>query len=342
MIDDYYKILEVDRSIDQAGLKKAYRKLALKYHPDKNPGNKEAEERFKKVSEAYSVLSDDVKRQNYDHYGNPDGPDIRQSTASDIFSQFGDIFGGMFSRGDRRRSPPIKGDNINVDLRLSFLESVLGCSKSLNFQKPAICLLCTGTGADPAEGHMTCRACEGHGAVRIQQGMMIMQTSCPSCGGLGKVPKKKCHKCRGTGYDDIIESVFLKIPAGINTGQKLRVAGKGLPGTPGAANGDVMVRIFVDPSEKYGRDGLDISTSASLTFKQVCLGCDIDVETIHGKRKVHVPSGTQPGSDIIIQGAGIKHYAGSNVGDHKVKVKVTVPSQLSKEQKEELRKLSFL
>tara|TARA_B100000131_G_scaffold295127_1_gene311832 strand:- start:1445 stop:2476 length:1032 start_codon:yes stop_codon:yes gene_type:complete len=343
MPEDFYKILGVEKTIDKESLKKAYRKLALKYHPDKNPGDKEAEEKFKKISEAYSVLSDEAKRRNYDQFGSPDGPDIRQTTANDIFSQFGDMFGDLFGARSRQRGrQPVSGGNINIDISLTFLESALGCSKTISLQKPAACSECNATGADVAAGYVTCGTCGGSGVVRMQQGMMVMQIACKACNGQGRVPKKRCIKCGGSGYDEIVDTVSVKVPPGISTGQKLRVAGKGLPGAPGASPGDLMARIFVEPSDKFLRDGLDIVTHESITFKDACLGCVLDIDTIRGKKTIRVKAGIQPGDEIKIADAGIHHYGGAKKGEHRAKINVKIPTSLNEKQKEEVRNLEFL
>ena len=338
---DYYNVLGVEKTTDKAAIKKAYRKLALKYHPDKNPGDEKAEEEFKKISEAYSVLSDDEKRKNYDRFGlaGPPPPDFHQAATSDIFSHFGDIFGDMFGRHQR---PPRGGENIHMDLRLSFLEAALGCNKSITMQKPSRCIACDGAGADISEGYRTCDMCKGAGALRIQQGMMVMQTGCRSCNSTGKVPTKRCDKCRGTGRDDIIETVSLRVPSGINTGQKLRIAGRGLPGEPGAPDGDVFVRMFVDPSDKFERDGLDIRTRETISFKHACLGCVIEVHTIHGIHKVRIPAGVQPGDNITVSNAGVKNHDGSQTGNHLAEITISVPKDLREDQKEEIKQLDFL
>lgn len=343
----YYEILGVERSADSKEIKKAYRKLAMQHHPDRNPGDPSAEEKFKKITEAYNVLSDPEKKSHYDTHGSENsGPRAQhRQAAADIFSHFGDIFaddifGDMFGRRRRSRGPR-PGEDINIDLRLSFMEAALGCEKTINIQKPTRCEKCAGLGAEPGTGHKVCNGCGGHGAVRIKQGMMVMQTPCRTCGGTGNVPEKACDKCNGSGQDPIVDTIKLKVPSGMDTGQKLRATGKGLDGDPGAPSGDVYIRIFVDHSESFQRDGLDIHTQEMLSFKQACLGCDIEINTIHGSIKFRTPPGTQPGDACVIEGAGIVHRSGDNMGSHIVHINVSVPKSLSEEQKEMVRNLTF-
>ena len=339
---DYYEVLGIDRNADDKTIKAAYRKLAMKYHPDKNPDNENAEEKFKEISESYSVLSDPDKKNKYDQFGFIDSSQVTfHHSTVDIFSHFEDIFGDMFGR---RKEPqgPRPGEDIGLDLRIKFLEAALGCKKSVRIKKPAECGTCRGSRCAPNTGMKTCGVCDGNGYIRSRQGIMIVQTMCPSCYGIAGEPEHPCNNCNGTGQEHTVEIIAVKIPPGIATGQRLKVSEKGMPGEPGAPNGNIIVRIFVDPSEEFKREGLNIHAHTHISFKLACLGGVIDVDTIHGKTVLTIPPGTQPGDILVLPGVGIHHSHGKHAGDHLVGINIKVPTDLSDDQKECLEKINFL
>jgi molecular chaperone DnaJ len=339
---DYYKILEVEKNSDSATIKKSYRKLALKYHPDKNPNDSEAQEIFKKISEAYSILGNQSKRTEYDNscaahgHGSHDPRDMFRHF-EDMFG--GNIFDGMFN-SRRRRPESAPGRNINIDMYLEFLEAAHGCNKSISLERPVRCKTCSGIGHDPKINKKDCEICAGTGSLHIRQGFMTVQLACNGCNGQGIIIDQLCNDCRGTGKNKIAETINLYVPSGIHTGQKLKVSGRGEPGYP---DGDAIIRIFVRPSEKFGRDGLDIHTHESVTFKQACLGCEISVETIHGPTLVTITPGLQPGDVYQLSGAGIKHHDKNNeIGNQVVHVTVQIPQNLTHDQKREIEELKHL
>jgi len=339
---DYYKVLEVEKSSDADSIKKSYRKLALKYHPDKNPDDSTAQETFKKISEAYSILGNQAKRTEYDNscaspvHGSHDPRDMFRHF-EDMFG--GNIFDGMFnSRRSRPESAP--GRNINIDMHLEFLEAAHGCNKSIIIVRPVSCKKCAGMGHDPETSKKECRTCAGTGSLHVRQGLMTVQLTCNGCRGHGAIIEKLCIECHGTGKDKVEETINLYVPSGVHTGQKLRVSGRGEPGQP---DGDAIIGLYVKASEKFGREGLDIHTHESVTFKQACLGCEVSVETIHGPTLLKIDAGLQPGETYMLSGAGIKHYDESNVvGDQVVHLTVQIPQNLTNDQKAEIEKFEHL
>ena len=347
---DYYEVLGVDRNADAATIKKAYRQLAKKYHPDMNPGDKEAEQKFKEAAEAYSVLSDDNKRHQYDQFGHAafeqggggaGGFDFNGADMGDIF---GDIFGDLFGGGSRRRANngPMKGANLRASVRISFEEAVFGCEKELELSLKDECTNCHGTGAKPGTSPETCPKCGGRGQVVMTQqslfGMVQNVTTCPDCGGTGKIIKEKCTSCGGTGYTSSRKKIKVSIPAGIDNGQCVRIAGKGEPGTNGGPRGDLLVEVVVQRHPIFQRQDMNIYSTAPMSFAQATLGGDVRISTIDGDVMYNVKPGTQTDTRIRLKGKGVPSLRNKSVrGDHYVTLVVQVPTRLNNEAKEALK-----
>ena len=348
MEKDYYDVLGVSESASSGEVKKAYRKLAMKYHPDRNPGDKEAEDKFKQSTEAYEVLSDSNKRQIYDPYGfdglksrGYQGPDFE-----DVFSSFGDIFGDIFGfgRAETRRSKqgPMRGSDLRYDLSISFMDAVHGISKDIEIERPDTCWTCEGTGLRPGYKAETCSACHGRGQVVRAQGFFRMSTTCPECRGEGEIIKDPCADCNGVGLVKSKKKVALKIPAGVDTGAKMRLRGTGEGGRKGGPAGDLYVIIHVAPHEFFLREGDLIYCQYPLNFDQAALGCNLKVPTIHGKKKLKIPKGTQTGQRFTLKNEGVQNLRGNVRGDMIVEVTVVTPKKLTKKQKELLQEFGEL
>ncbi len=352
---DYYEVLGVDRSADDATLKKAYRKLAKKYHPDTNPGDKEAEAKFKEASEAYAVLSDPEKRKMYDQFGhaafqNGGGGGEGGFGGFGGFDfgsfDFGDIFGDLFGRGTRSRgrasNAPSKGANLRARVHISFDDAVNGTKKELELNLKDTCHTCNGSGAKPGTSPEKCPKCNGTGQVTtVQQsifGTMRQVTTCPQCGGTGKYVKDKCTDCQGTGYVSKRTKIQVDIPAGIDNGQSIRVSGKGEPGINGGPRGDLLVEVMVEPSSLFERDGMDLYSLKKISFADAALGGDVEIPTPYGNVLYTVKPGTQTNTKIRLRGKGMPsvRYANSK-GDLYVTLIVDVPTKLSNEAKEALK-----
>ena len=347
---DFYEVLGVSKTADDATLKKAYRDLAKKYHPDLHPGDKEAEAKFKEASEAYSVLSDPQKRKTYDMGGydamNGGGAGGFSGFNGD-FSQFGDIFGdlfGMFGGGrPRRQNGPARGEDVNYVIRVDFKEAVFGCDKEIELTAKTECKTCGGTGAKPGTSPVTCGRCNGTGQiVHTQQsvlGIIRNVQPCPDCGGTGKIIKDKCRDCGGTGYTSARKRLKIKIPAGIDNGQGIRVRGEGEPGVHGGGRGDLIVEVVVRPHPDFRRDGSDIYSTLKVPFTTMVLGGEIAVNTVDGEVSYKVSPGTQTGTRVRIKGKGVPSAGfgyGLTRGDHFATLNVDVPTTLSQEQKDAL------
>lgn len=351
---DYYEVLGVDKGADDATLKKAYRQLAKKYHPDMNPGDAEAEKKFKEASEAYAVLSDPDKRRQYDQFGHAafeqggggaggfGGFDFSGADMGDIF---GDIFGDLFGGGARRRANngPMRGANLRATVRITFQEAVFGCEKQLELNLKDECETCHGTGAKPGTSPETCPKCGGRGQVVMTQqslfGMVQNVTTCPECGGSGKIIKEKCPTCGGGGYTSSRKKIKVTIPAGIDNGQSVRIAGKGEPGRNGGPRGDLLVEVNVQRHPIFQRQDMNIFSTAPITFAQAALGGDVKISTIDGDVLYTVKPGTQTDTKIRLKGKGVPSLRNSSVrGDQYVTLVVQVPTKLSGEAKEALRK----
>ena len=353
---DYYEVLGVQKSASAEEIKKAYRKAAMKYHPDRNPGDKEAEAKFKEVGEAYEVLSDDSKRQRYDQFGfagvdpsyggGGNGPYGAGFSGFGDFGDFGDIFGEFFggrsSRGNAQNAPR-RGDNLMSHLELTFEEAAFGCEKEVATQRIENCSVCNGSGSSDGVVE-TCSQCGGRGQVRSVQNFMGMQmqstTTCPQCSGRGKIVKNPCTTCKGKGKVRKTNRVKVKIPAGVDAGQSVRVRGEGNVGTNGGANGDLLVEIYIKRHAIFSREDFDVLCEVPITFTQAALGAEIEVPTIDGKVKYSIPEGTQTGKEFVLRDKGIPEVGNPRRrGHHRFTVVVETPTKLTKEQKELLRQL---
>ena len=349
---DYYEVLGVDRNADDATLKKAYRKLAKKYHPDMNPGDKEAEAKFKEATEAYGVLSDPDKRRQYDQFGHAafenggggaggfGGFDF----SGDMGDIFGDIFGDLFGGGRRRaNNGPMKGANLRAAVNIMFQEAITGCEKELEITLKDPCTKCNGTGAKPGTSPETCPKCNGSGQVVMTQqsmfGMVRNVTVCPDCQGTGKIIREKCPDCRGTGFTSSRKKIQVSVPAGIDDGQSIRIRDKGEPGTNGGPRGDLLVEVRVARHAIFQREDMNIFSTADISFAQAALGGTIRIPTVDGDVEYEVKPGTQPNTRIRLKGKGVPSLRNRNVrGDHYVTLNLKVPTSLSNESKEALRK----
>ena len=355
---DYYEVLGVDKGADAATIKKAYRQLAKKYHPDANPGDEEAAAKFKEASEAYAVLSDDEKRRQYDQFGHAafdggaggaGGFDFNNFDFGDIFggSGFGDIFGDLFGGGGSRRGPsngPRRGQDRRTNLTITFEEAIFGCQKEVTIPYKETCTTCNGSGAKPGTSPETCSKCKGAGQYVSRQqtmfGMMQSTQVCPDCNGTGKVIKEKCPDCHGVGYKNTRKKITIDIPAGIDDMQRIRKQGEGEPGTNGGPRGDLLVDIRVIPSKEFERDGMNLFSTTSISFAQAALGGDIRVKTVDGDVKFNIKPGTQTGTRIRLKGKGVCHVHNQNTrGDQYSTLVVKVPTKLNNEQKELIKKL---
>mgnify|MGYP001130984560 FL=1 len=355
---DYYEVLGVDKNASEEEIKKAYRKKAIQYHPDKNPGDKEAEEKFKEAAEAYDVLSDPQKRQRYDQFGHAGVGGASQSggfgggmSMEDIFSQFGDIFGGHLGsfggfggfggqRGGRRVN---RGSDLRVKVKLSLKDIATGVEKKIKVKKYVACSHCHGTGAEGSDGTKTCDTCKGSGVVtRIANtilGQMQTQTTCPTCGGEGKVIVKKCTNCNGEGIVRDEEVITINIPAGVAEGMQLSMNGKGNAARHGGINGDLLILVEEEPHPELLRDENDLIYNLLLSFPQAALGGSVEVPTVDGKVKVKIDPGTQPGKVLRLRNKGLPSVNGYGTGDLLVNVSVYVPENLSQSEKDTLNGL---
>lgn len=349
---DYYEVLGVERGADDASIKKAYRQLAKKYHPDMNPGDAEAEKKFKEASEAYAVLSDPEKRRQYDQFGHAafegggaggfGGFDFGGADFSDIF---GDIFGDFFGGGSSRRSSngPMRGANLRTSVRITFSEAVFGVEKELDLNLKDTCKTCNGSGAKPGTSPETCHRCNGRGQVvtRRQTPFGTIQNSqtCPDCGGTGKTIRDKCPDCGGSGYISGRKKIQVSIPAGIDNGQSVRIRDKGEPGVNGGPRGDLLVEVVVDRHPIFQRQDMNIFSTVPVSFAVAALGGEVLIDTVDGKVVYDVKAGTQTDTRVRLRGKGVPSLRNKEVrGDHYVTLVVQVPERLSNEAKELLRK----
>lgn len=358
---DYYEVLGVDKSVSEDELKKAYRKMAKKYHPDLNPGNKEAEQKFKEVNEAYEVLSDKEKRARYDQFGHAGvdpsfgagaGGGAYGSGFTGDFGDLGDIFnsffGGGFGGGSRRANPnaPRRGNDTAAAVNLSFEEAAKGCRKTVKVTKIENCKECGGSGAEKGSTPKTCPVCHGSGQVSATQrtpfGVMQTQKVCDNCHGSGKIIDKPCHTCAGKGRIRHTVEQTVDIPAGIDDGQIINVRGGGDAGANGGPSGDLRINVNVRPHPIFEREGYDVYCQIPITFTQAALGDEVIVPTLDGKVKLNIHEGTQPGDEFKLRGKGIQRLNYSGRGDQYVKVVVEVPKELTKAQKDKLKEFEAL
>lgn len=345
---DYYEVLGVTRSVNEADLKSAYRKLAMKYHPDRNPNDKAAEEKFKEAAEAYAVLADPEKRSLYDRFGHQavsSAAGAGQGFDPTIFGDFGDILGSMFGFGDlfgggRRRGGPERGADLRYDLEITFQEAAHGAETIIQIPRQEQCETCHGTGAAPGTSPTTCPRCHGAGQVRTQRGFLIVAGTCTQCRGTGRVIAKPCQTCRGSGHVARERKITVKIPAGIATGQQLRLQGEGEAGIAGGPPGHLYVVIQVQEHPFFRRDGVHLFCEIPVNFTTLALGGEILVPTLDGEESVKVPEGTQTGTTLRLRGKGMPDVNGRGRGDLFATVQVQTPKKLTREQRALLDQLS--
>ncbi len=344
----YYEILGVERNAAEEEIKKSYRRLAMQHHPDRNPGNAVAEENFKEAAEAYEVLSDPQKREIYDHYGHEglNGSGYRGfSGFEDIFSSFGDIFGDVFgfhAGRSRSRTAARAGADLRYDLRISFMDAALGATTEIRLQKDVLCGSCRGSGCAPGTAPQVCSRCNGRGQVTQSSGFFSISTTCTQCRGQGGVIATPCPECSGRGKVQEARTVQLKIPAGVETGSRLRLRGEGEEGTSGGPGGDLYVFLEVEPHEIFERNGDDLYCRLPISFVQAALGGNIDAPTLTGAERLKIPRGTQTGKIFRLKGKGIPHLRGYGRGDQIIETVITVPSNLTKKQEELLKEFARL
>ncbi|TLS39350.1 molecular chaperone DnaJ [Pseudalkalibacillus caeni] len=342
---DYYEVLGVSKDASEAEIKKAYRRLAKQYHPDINK-EADADEKFKEVKEAYEVLSDSQKKAHYDQFGHTDPNQGFGGAGGADFGGFGDIFDMFFGGGGGRRNPnaPRQGADLQYTMNIDFEEAAFGKETDIYIPKEEECNTCEGTGAKPGTTPETCSHCGGSGQMNVEQntpfGRIVNRRVCHYCEGTGKIIKEKCKTCHGKGTVKIRKKIHVKIPAGIDDGQQIRLAGKGEPGVNGGPPGDLFVVFYVNKHEFYERRGDDIYVKMPITFAQAALGDEIEVPTLHGKVKLKVPAGTQSGTNFRLRDKGVQNVRGYGQGDQHVKIQVVTPKKLTERQKELLREFS--
>jgi molecular chaperone DnaJ len=350
---DYYEVLGVDRSADSEEIKKAYRKLALKFHPDRNPNDKSAEEKFKELGEAYEALNDPQSRAAYDRFGHAAfGPRARQPGGggfhdpADIFREVfggGSIFEDLFGTGDPGAfGGGQHGRDLRYDMEISFLEAAQGCEKEITVNKLASCEVCGGGGAEKGSSAKTCPVCAGRGQVISSRGIFSIAQTCPRCGGHGRIVDRPCRSCSGSGRRERSVKITIRIPPGVDTGVRLRSAGNGEAGTQGGPPGDLHIVLHVQPHEIFQRDGDDLLCEVPISFAQAALGAEVEVPTLGAPVPVKIPPGTQSGAVFRLRGRGIKNVQGYGQGDLLARVQVEVPTRLNSEQKARLEEFARL
>jgi len=353
---DYYEVLLVERMASTEEIKKSYRKLAVKYHPDKNPGDKAAEEKFKELGEAYEILSDPQKRALYDQHGHAAfdrraGGGFARSGGGfhDPFDIFREVFGGggnifddLFGGGRSDPTAPQRGEDLRYDMEITFEEAAHGCEKEITVTKPERCEVCDGSGAEAGSRVKGCPTCGGRGQVISSRGIFSIAQTCPACQGAGRVIEKPCKACHGSGRRDRPSKIKLKIPGGVDTGSRLRSMGNGQAGLRGGPSGDLYVILHVKPHEIFQRDGDDLLCEVPVGFVQAALGTEIEVPTLTGKAEIKIPAGTQPGTMFRLKGKGVKNVQGYGHGDLHVRVLVEVPTHLTSAQRTKLEEFAAL
>jgi molecular chaperone DnaJ len=341
---DYYELLGVGRNANEDDIKKAYRKLALQFHPDRNPGNKQAEEKFKEVSEAYQVLSDSQKRAQYDQFGHAafgdGGPGFDFSSGFE--DVFGDLFGEFFGGSSRRGRGRSRGEDLRYNLTLSFEEAAFGTEKKIKVPRHGPCESCHGSGAKSGTAPQTCPTCHGRGQVSFQQGFFSVSRTCNYCQGKGTIISDPCPTCGGAGRVRSMHTLSVKVPAGVDNGSRLKLRGEGESPPPGGAPGDLYVVIQVEAHPIFTRENLEILCDIPISFVQAALGAEIDVPTLAGKVKMKIPAGTQSGKVFRLKGKGVKDVHNYEQGDQHVRVTVETPTHLTARQKELLKEFAML
>ena len=347
---DYYEVLGLAKGASTDDIKKAYRKLAMQHHPDRNPGDKGAEAKFKEAAEAYEVLSDDDKKARYDQYGHAGVDGMGHAgggfnSMEDIFAQFGDVFGGgsifdqfFGGQGGGRRESANQGASLKLGLEITFREAMAGCSKTIDLKRNENCETCSGSGAKPGTKPVTCKLCGGRGVVRQGQGLFVLQTACPQCGGQGKTVSDPCPTCRAQGTVPKKITIKVRIPAGIEDGSRLRVSGEGEPGRDGGPRGDLYVYVQVKADPFFERHEHDLVCKVPVTYAQAALGAEIEVPTLEGTAKLKIPAGSQPNDLLRMRGQGVPNERGRR-GDQIVVVQVSIPKRLTDRQKELLKEM---
>ena len=351
---DYYEVLGVSKGADAEEIRKSYRKLAVKYHPDKNPGDHTAEDRFKELGEAYEILSEPQKRAAYDQYGHA-AFDARQRASRggagggfhDPFDIFREVFGAgggsifdSFFGGGGENSGPQRGDDLRYDLKITLEEAAAGCEKEISVSKLDRCETCEGTGAEKGSGVKTCQTCGGRGQVMMSRGIFSIAQTCPQCHGHGRILEKPCKTCHGEGRQERTSKIKLKIPPGVDNGTRLRSGGNGEAGFRGGPQGDLYVILHVQEHEIFQRDGDDLHCEVPVSFIQAALGSEIEVPTLEGKSIVKIPAGTQPGAVFRVKGRGVKNLQGYGHGDLHARIQVEVPTRMTSEQKAKLQEFA--
>jgi molecular chaperone DnaJ len=343
---DYYEVLGIGRGATEQELKAAYRKLALKFHPDRNPNNPEAEERFKEAAEAYGILSDPQRRRSYDTYGHQGvGSAAGQGFNPDAFSDFADIFGDFFGFGDlfgasgRRQNRAQRGDDVRYDLEISFEDSMNGLEAEIQVPRLEPCSSCRGTGAETADGWTTCSVCHGRGEVFYQQGFLSIRKSCGQCGGSGKLLRRPCRACKGEAYVQTTKKLKVQIPPGVDSGMKMRIGGEGQPGSNGGPNGDLYVFLTVQAHPVFERKEFDLHCAVPINIAQAALGAEVHVLTFDGLETIKVPEGVHSGETIRLRGKGVPMVNSSGRGDLIIHIDVRTPRKLTREQRRLLEQL---
>jgi len=346
MPTDYYELLGVSRGAGADEIKKAYRQLALKYHPDRNPDNPEAEEKFKEISNAFGVLNDDEKRRIYDRFGHEGlsgQGHAGYSNVNDIFSSFGDIFGDIFgfsNFGDFGRARRSRGSDLEMDLVLTFLEAAEGCKQEVEINRQVACETCEGSGAKAGSSPGTCPTCQGKGQVVHSQGFFMVSTTCPECRGQGRVITDPCEDCQGSGVTKEEDTLQITVPAGVEDGQTLRLGGQGNLSSQGGSPGDLYVHLHVEADDRLHRDGPDLFVEVHLSYPLAALGGKITVPVLKGEKEIDIDPGVQPGEVMVLRGAGVPRLDGRGRGDQVIRFKVDVPTKLSDRAEELLRELA--
>jgi molecular chaperone DnaJ len=343
---DYYVVLGVEKGASGADIKSAYRKLALKYHPDKNPGDKEAEDKFKECTEAYEVLGDEEKRARYDQFGHSrggfegfGGQGFQGATINDIFGDiFGEMFGGARGGGGRRQRG--RGSDLRSNMEISFEEAAFDCERELKLKRPKRCDVCQGQGAKPGTAPKACPTCKGTGEQRMTQGFFSISRPCGQCGGSGRVITDPCVNCKGQGATEVESNLTVKVPPGVDTGTRLRYQGEGEPGENGGPAGDMYITLSVREHAIFNREDTEVLCEVPISFTQAALGAQIDVPTLDGISKQKVPPGTQSGEVLRLKGKGIPALNGRGRGDQHVRLVIETPRTLTKEQRELLEKFA--